>query len=192
MIGIGARRDGLHAGRAASLRRPAARPASAATAAFQNASPRHDARRASGSSKPRAPSSRRRISGSFERRPRFRARGRRRCARPARRGARAGEQFVATVQAMKPGDIVEGARPRRKHMRLRVIDHLHAMLDCPQQPIGVAERSAPRRPRGARPRRVRRSHRAWPASAPTDRARRGSSAGSGRRTRPRGCRRARA
>ena len=66
------------------------------------------------------------------------------------------------------------------------------MLDRPQQAIGFGELVRGLLVEPARPRAAPRSRRASPARAPLDRGRRGSSAGSGRRTRPRECRRGRA
>ena len=49
------------------------------------------------------------------------------------------EQGIATVQPMQLRDIVERAGLGRQHVRLRIVNHLHAMLDCPQKPVGIAE-----------------------------------------------------
>ena len=49
------------------------------------------------------------------------------------------EQGIATVQPMQLRDIVERRDLHRQHVRLRIVNHLHAMLDCPQKAVGFAE-----------------------------------------------------
>ena len=44
-----------------------------------------------------------------------------------------GDQLVAVGEAVKPRDVVERVPVERQQMGLRVVDHLHAMLDRPQQ-----------------------------------------------------------
>ena len=51
-------------------------------------------------------------------------------------------QFFAASQPVKQCDIVEGSRARGKQMRLRILDHLHAMLDRTQQPVRLGELAA--------------------------------------------------
>src|SRR5262245_38467617 len=49
------------------------------------------------------------------------------------------KELIAVLEPVKLRDIVEGGRARRKQVRLRVFDHLNAMLDRPQQPVGLAK-----------------------------------------------------
>ena len=67
-------------------------------------------------------------------------------------GRRPVEQFFAARQPVQLCDIVERVRARRKQVRLRVLDHLHAMLDRPQQAVGVGEIAAHASRRAVRPR----------------------------------------
>src|SRR4051794_1894685 len=55
---------------------------------------------------------------------------------------------------MEASDVVERLRLRGNEVRLSVFDHLHAMLDSPQQPIGVFKFA-----RGVRVKPVRRDQR---------------------------------
>ena len=49
----------------------------------------------------------------------------------------------SVFKPVQPRDIVERGRIARKQMRLRILDHLNAVLDRAQQPIGFGERRSP-------------------------------------------------
>ena len=49
------------------------------------------------------------------------------------------DQRLAAVRSVQGGDIVQFSRTAGQQVGLRIIDHLHAMLDGPQQAISVAE-----------------------------------------------------
>ena len=147
----------------ASLRTPAAPPASAATAPCPSASSTTWRARRSGSAKPsRASSLSQNVADRWTRR----------CARPAR-GCRKSRPTRSTCgcsssssssplgKSVQLRDIVERGCARGKQMRLRVVDHLHAMLDRPQQPVGLGQLARPSPRPAARRREAPRSRRAW-------------------------------
>ena len=93
------------------------------------------------------------------------ARGRRRSRRPARRaGASRSSSVGAAREPVQPRDIVERRGLGRQQMRLRIVDHLHAVLDRAQQAVGVGELAAPSSRRAVRQRAAPRSRRASPAT----------------------------
>ena len=193
MVGVATGGDRLKQCREASLRTLRARVASAMIAPCPSASPRDGAARASTSAKPSWASSRAIRSGSFESRA-LPSGARLSKILPARStcGRRRSSKAPPSVRPCSLATLSRALWFSGKQMGLRVVDHLDAMLDGAEQPIGVGKlvRLLPIEPvrTDQRSNRVERRRQAYCRR----RGHHGSSAGSGRRTRLRGCRHDRA